>query len=186
MVQSLGFPCAVLLVAALIAAITDIWKFKVYNVLTLPLLASGLIYHGIVGGGSGFGASVLGALFGFGVLIVPYVMGGVGAGDVKFMAGVGSWLGLINAVNVFVAAALAGGVYGLALMLLTGNLREALINLQIIWFRVTAFGLHLGAEDRVEVEVNRADRRRRLIPFAAMVAIGIVATILFSWNVFSS
>jgi prepilin peptidase CpaA len=171
-------------VAAAIAAITDVWKFKVHNLLTFPLLASGLIYQSLAPGGSGFGLSILGAIFGFAVLLVPYVMGGVGAGDVKFMAGVGAWLGMTDAINVFVIAALAGGVYGVVLMFLNNKPSEALINLQILWFRLTAFGLHLGAEDRVENEVKRSDRRRRLIPFAAMVAVGVLATTLLSWHVF--
>src|SRR4051812_45954857 len=79
---------SVVLCAALIAAVTDVWKFKVHNALTLPLLLSGLVYHAVVGGMDGFSDSLLGALFGFGVLIVFYAMGGMGAGDVKFMAGI--------------------------------------------------------------------------------------------------
>jgi prepilin peptidase CpaA len=184
MSQSLAVPGVVLLVAASIAAVTDVWKFKVHNGLTFPLLASGLAYHGIADGWSGLGASALGVLFGFAVLLVPYAMGGVGGGDVKFMAGVGAWLGVSDAINVFVIAALAGGVYGVALILLSGKPREALINLQILLLRLRAFGLHVRADERVEDEVKRSDRRRRLIPFAAMVALGVVATTLFSWNLF--
>ena len=46
-----GFPIekmVVMIVVAVIAA-TDMWKFKVYNVLTLPLLCSGFLYHGLYG-----------------------------------------------------------------------------------------------------------------------------------------
>ena len=32
-------PIIIVLCAALVAAVTDVWKFKVYNALTLPLLA---------------------------------------------------------------------------------------------------------------------------------------------------
>jgi len=175
-----AIPGAVLIVAASIAAVTDIWKFKVHNALTIPLLVSGLAYHGLAEGWSGLGTSVLGVLFGFAVLLIPYAMGGVGAGDVKFLAGVGAWLGMSHAINVFVIAALAGGIYGVGLMLLTSGPGEAFINLQILWLRLKAFGLYLGADQHVELEVKRPDRRRRLIPFAAMVAVGILATTLFS------
>ncbi len=40
MVGEIGLPALFLLVASAIAAITDVWRFKVYNVLTVPLLLS--------------------------------------------------------------------------------------------------------------------------------------------------
>ncbi len=43
-------PIALILMAALVAGVTDVWKFKVYNLLTFPLAASGLLYHAINGG----------------------------------------------------------------------------------------------------------------------------------------
>jgi hypothetical protein len=48
-----------------------------------------------------------------------------------------------------------------------------------LWLRLACISRYLGADDRVEKEVIRSDRRRRIIPFAAMVAIGIVATLLW-------
>jgi prepilin peptidase CpaA len=167
----------VFLTAVAITAVTDVWKFKVYNVLTLPLLCSGLVYHGYVGGSSEFAVSLTGALFGFGILLTFYVMGGMGAGDVKLMAAVGAWLGMPQIFYVFIASSLAAGCYALFLIFTHGRLRETWLNLQILWFRVRAFGRHLGAEDQVEAAVSRADRGSRLIPFAAMIAIGVVATL---------
>ena len=43
--HSVWLPITVTLIASLAGAVTDVWKFRVYNVLTFPLLASGLIYH---------------------------------------------------------------------------------------------------------------------------------------------
>jgi len=79
-------PVIVVLVAAFVAAATDIWKFKVYNVLTLPLLVSGLLYHAFR---AELADSLLGVLFGFAALIVLYIIGGMGAGDVKHGSGGG-------------------------------------------------------------------------------------------------
>src|SRR3990172_7393375 len=98
-------PIVIALVAASIAAVTDVWKFRVYNVLTIPLMISGLIYHGAVAGWEGLFSSALGFLFGFGVLFLPYLMGLMGAGDVKLLAGVGTWLGLQMTAVVFVVSA---------------------------------------------------------------------------------
>ena len=43
-------PFAVVTIAAITSAFTDLWKFKVYNLLTIPLLFSGFLYHGLLGG----------------------------------------------------------------------------------------------------------------------------------------
>jgi prepilin peptidase CpaA len=164
------------LVATLIAAATDVWSFKVYNALTLPVMLSGLVYHGVIGGWSGLGHSVLGLAFGFTLLLLFYAMGGMGAGDVKLMAAIGAWLGMPLTFYVFIASALAGGVYAVVLLVLSGGIQEAVIHMQILWLRMTALGRHLGADDRIEAEVKRDDRRKRLVPFAAMVAVGVIAT----------
>jgi prepilin peptidase CpaA len=174
-------PIVVVLIAAVVAALTDIMKFKVYNVLTLPLLVSGLIYHGVVGGPPGLLESVLGFALGGGILMVFYLMGGMGAGDVKFMAAVGAWLGVLLTFYVFLASAIAAGIYALVLIVGYGSLHETYVNLQIICQRVTILCRHLGADERIESEVKRGDRHRRIIPFAAMMAVGIVFVLVYFW-----
>jgi len=172
-------PVIVVLVAALIAAATDIWKFKVYNALTLPLLVSGLLYHAFR---AELADSLLGVLFGFAALIVLYIIGGMGAGDVKLMAAVGAWLGMPLTFYVFIASSLAAGVYSIGLVVWTGQVVETAVNLQILWLRLASVGRYLGSDDKVESEVRRSDRRKRIIPFAAMVAIGLVATLIWIGN----
>src|SRR5262245_16625871 len=107
---------AIVLAASLVAAVTDLWKFRVLNVVTLPVLLTGLVYHTVAGAISdagwtaGFLNSLLGALFGFGILFAFYVMGGMGAGDVKLMAALGAWLGMLLTLYVFIASSLATGL----------------------------------------------------------------------------
>ena len=111
MFQLYPVPIVMVLVAALIAAVTDVWKFKVYNLLTFPLLASGLLYHAIYGGTAGLAGSFVGALAGFTLMIMLYTMGGMGAGDVKFVTALGAWLGLPLTLYVLMAGCIAAGVY---------------------------------------------------------------------------
>ena len=171
----------IVLLAVLVTAATDLWKYKVYNVVTLPLLACGLIYHSVVGGSAAATGSVLGAAFGFSALFVFYLLGGMGAGDVKLMSAVGAWLGMVYTFYVFIAASLAAGIYAVVAICWYRRQGETWVNLKIAWLRVRALSRHLGTEDQLEAEIAREDRRGRMIPYAAMVAIGLVATVTWSW-----
>jgi Flp pilus assembly protein protease CpaA len=173
----LEIPLAVIGVGLCVAAVTDLWSFKVHNLLTLPLLLSGLLYHLAVHGGPGLTASLQGAAFGLLVLFPFHLMGGIGGGDVKLMAAVGAWLGLPLTFSVFIVSSLATGIYAVALIVAHGQWRRTWINLQIAWFRLAASGQPSAGEHRVEVEVKGAECRKHCIPFAAMTAIGLVGTL---------
>ena len=174
-------PIALILIAALIAGVTDVWKFKVYNILTLPLVLSGLLYHAMNGGASALAGSFLGALVGFALMIAVYAMGGMGAGDVKFVTAIGAWLGLPLTLYVMTAGCIAAGIYALVLLLTAPSFKEVWLNIQILWIRLVCLGRHIGSEDRVEAEVKRSDRRRRLIPFSAMMGVGLIVTLVWLW-----
>ena len=104
----------VILIGALIAAsLTDIARRRVPNTITLPLAAFGLLYHIHASGTNGFIFSFSGILVGFGLLILFYLMGGMGAGDVKLLAAAGSILGPVNVLHAFIYSALAGGLYSI-------------------------------------------------------------------------
>jgi len=140
-------------------------------------LLAGLLYHAFVGGWPGLGGSLLGAVFGFSVLFLFYVMGGMGGGDVKLMAAIGAWLGLPLTFWVVIISSIAAGVYALGLIARHRRFRETWVDLRILWYRLTAASRHLGQEDRVEAELNHAERRKNCIPFAAMTAIGLLGTL---------
>jgi prepilin peptidase CpaA len=178
MANFLPTPVAVILVASLVLAYIDVCQFKIYNVFTYPLLLGGLIYHAAVSGRTGLEDGLLGALLGFGVLLPFYALGGMGGGDVKLMSAVGAWLGVWPTFAVFLASSLAAGIYALVLVVVCGRVRETWLNLQISWLRVKALGRRLGADDQIETEVQQPDRRRRLIPFAAMVAVGLLVLLI--------
>ena len=178
MEQVWSVPTAVVVVAGLVAAITDVWKYKVYNVLTLPLLGSGLVYHALTGGQVGLQQSFYGVLFGLGVLLIPHLMGGMGSGDLKLLAGVGAWLKMPGVVFVFVVAGLLSALYSVvALLSRSEGRRTAWLDVQVMWHRFASIGRSIAAEDWVETELQKSQPQHRVIPFALMVAAGIVATV---------
>lgn len=172
-------PMGVVVFVGLLAATLDVWTFKVHNAITLPLLLTGLAYHGLVGGLTGLGFSLAGAGLGFAILILFYAAGGIGAGDVKLMTGIGAWLGMATTAYVMLIAGLATGLYALVLLLCSGGAGSIVTNLSILVYRVRAMAIQFSGEERVETVVKQVDnRRRRLVPFAAMVAVGIAGVII--------
>lgn len=171
-------PAIIVVVAACVAACTDAWSFTVPNILTLPLLMSGILYHSVMDGRLGFQTSLAGALLAFAVLILPYASGGMGAGDVKLMAGVGAWVGVPTIIYVLLSSCIAAGIYALVLMLMRGSAKELWLQFRLMGLRRGAVGKHFHGEG-VESETRRDDRRQRLIPFAAMVALGVLATLVW-------
>jgi Flp pilus assembly protein protease CpaA len=148
----------VVLIAVIIAAITDLRCFRIHNALTLPLLVTGLIFHTYLSGTAGLINSFAGVAFGSGLLMIFYLLGGIGAGDVKMMAGIGAWLGWPLIVTVLLVTAIAGAVYAVGLIVAFGR------------------GEKRGTGQTIENAVRQDDRRRRLVPFGLMMMVGVIVT----------
>ena len=160
-------------IMVVVAAVIDYRRFRVPNLLTFPLCASGLVFHGIAGGLSGLQASAQGLLIGGLLLALFYVLGVMGAGDVKLLAGVGAWLGASNIFHIFLVAALAAGVQSLVVFALQRRLGEMKAFLQVMILQLFTLGRHVAWSEPVSVAAQRADRRRRVMPFAVMIAVGL-------------
>jgi prepilin peptidase CpaA len=179
------FPGIVIGVCALWAAFTDVAKFKVYNHLTIPCFFGGLIYGTIAHGFSGLLYALAGAVLGLCILILPYLMGGLGAGDVKFVMAVGTWLGPVLLLPAIIIGCLAIGVYSLFLIGRQGGLQSTLMNFRLLAMRLSTIGRHLALDDEfesVQAVAKQDGRRGRLIPFSAMISIGIIAAIVYAWT----
>lgn len=172
-------PFAVAFAASLAAAITDAWKYRIYNVLTWPLLASGLIYHGVSTSGMGVVPSLMGVCLGFAPMALLYLCKGLGAGDVKLMAGLGAWLGPVLTIRILYASWIAAGVYAVGLLLINAAASESVR----VRYRLPAL-VSQKADGQISELVAAPDRRRRLIPFGVMILAGVVTTLISTGNVF--
>ena len=133
--MELGFwyiTCAILVPGVLLASWIDYTQRRVPNWLNLALILSGLTVQGIFFGWTGLGIGFGGLLTGLALLIVPWLMHGLGAGDVKLLAAIGVWLGPILAFYSFALGAAIGGVAAIVMILFTGRLKMAWANLGII------------------------------------------------------
>ena len=119
----------ILLSVLLTAAVTDLRAYRIPNWLTFPAMGIGLLGNGWVNGVEGLIVSVQGLGLGISLFVFFYVMGGMGAGDVKLFAAVGSFLGPVGLVNVAVLSGLIGGVYALLSLFAHRGVREGSIQL---------------------------------------------------------
>jgi prepilin peptidase CpaA len=99
-----------------ISAATDLRSQKIPNIITLPAALAALAYHTEINGFEGFLFSVTGLAAGIALLILPYLMGGMGAGDVKLMGVVGAFIGPKQMFYAFLIITIIGGIYSLLLM----------------------------------------------------------------------
>lgn len=113
---------------ALTACVTDVRSRRIPNVLTLGGAAAALVFHAVTAEGAGIGTAAMGWLVGTAVFLPFFLLGGMGAGDVKLMAALGAWLGPAEAFAIAIYASLAGGVLALGVALATGYLRTAFRN----------------------------------------------------------
>jgi len=155
------------------AAVIDYRRFRVPNLLTFPMCASGLVFHSVWGGFPGLQFSAQGLALGGLLLVAFYVLGVMGAGDVKLLAGVGAWLGASSTFCIFLVAALAAGLYSIAVFAVQRRLGQMTAFLRVTILQLLTFGRHMVWSDPVETAVQRADRRRQVMPFAVMIAVGL-------------
>ena len=101
-----------------VAAVIDGWKLKVPNWITFPLVIGGWAYGTACFGWPGLGWSLFGTALGLGLLLPAYAIGGMGAGDVKLLAGVGAWVGATATLYAFCVSAIFGGIIAVAMVLL--------------------------------------------------------------------
>jgi prepilin peptidase CpaA len=132
----------VLITALLISLITDISKRKILNIVTLPTILFGFIYNTFNNGLDGFLFSGKGFLLGLSLLLIPYLLGGMGAGDVKLMAAIGALMGTSFILYSFVYIALIGGLISVILIMKQNGIKNSF---KSFYFQVFFLGGNLGS-----------------------------------------
>jgi prepilin peptidase CpaA len=154
------------MVCAGIGAFTDIRTNRIPNWLTYSGLVAGLALQVALGGWRGLEQGLLGALVGGGVFFLFFLLGGMGAGDVKLLAAVGAWVGTRQAVTVLIATGVAGGALALLYMVFYRSVWPTIRNLG----KLLRFYLRRGI--RPHPEINLAEPGRVRVPYGLAIAMG--------------
>jgi prepilin peptidase CpaA len=132
----------VALAVSVVACTTDLRNRRIPNVLTLGSALAALVYSAATGGPHAVLAACEGWAVGVACFAVPFVLGGMGAGDVKLLGALGAWLGPMAAIWLALYAGVAGGVLALVVSFAHGYMRTALRNVRLLLthWRVNGFG----------------------------------------------
>jgi len=167
---------AALLIVAAIAAIWDLRTRRIPNWLVLAGLVAGFGLNGFLYGLPGLATAAIGMLTGFGIYLLLHLLRAMGAGDVKFMAAVGSLVGWRDWFHIFFAAVIVGAIAGLIMAFAKGRLGRTLNNVGYIIWEIGHFRPpHVRRED-LDVKSEKALR----LPHGASIAAGIF--ILAGWG----
>lgn len=173
------WPVWVVTITLIVAAVIDGMKLKVPNWITFPMIVSGWIYSTAFSpyaGWEGLFLSLLGTAVGLAVLLPAYAVGGMGAGDVKLMAGVGAWMWGTVTLYAFAVSAIVGGVIAIAMVLSQGAWHKHKTQ---FWSILTEFAVVKNPEVLAGIAAERKPRMF-LLPYGIPIAIGTIA--YFAWS----
>jgi prepilin peptidase CpaA len=139
----------------LAAVIDDLARRQISNWICVAALAGGLGWQAGQYGWTGLAYGVGGAVAGFAAFLIFYLLGGMGGGDVKLMAGFGALLGASRLVEAALWTAGLGGI----------------IALSVLGFRA----LRTKLRGPVETGDLTAEQKQKAasIPYAPAIALGV-------------
>ncbi|MGH7725498.1 MAG: A24 family peptidase [Candidatus Eiseniibacteriota bacterium] len=158
--------------AVAVASAIDLKSRRIPNALTFPLAGLALVANGIVGGWTGLGASGLGLAVGLGLFLIAMMVGAMGAGDVKLMAGLGALLGVVHVFWIGLFTCVMGGVLAVIHSGGKGTLPRML---RRTWELMKCIVLTRRLPKADELNATGED----YMPYALAIALGVTAQYLY-------
>ncbi len=171
-----NWPVKLVAVVLIVAAWIDGKELRVPNWITFPMVLSGLIYTTTVGGWGGLGFGLWGMTVGLLTLLPLYAVGGMGAGDVKLMAGIGAWLGATVTWYAFCVSVIVGAVMAVIMVLWRGSWEKHYTNFLVI---IMEFATIKKPEALYKIAAERKPQML-LLPYGIPICIGSIAYFFYT------
>lgn len=143
---------SLLIIVLVVSAAIDLKKQRIPNLLTFPTMLVAMTYHLFTNGMEGFFFSLSGLLLGTALLIIPYLMGGMGGGDAKLMGAVGAVLGVKGVFYAFLLSALAGGIYAILLLIVKRSQFKGFLKIMFVKLQLFILTRKYTIDDRNPAE----------------------------------
>lgn len=176
-----NWPYWVVTAFVIVAAYIDGKELRVPNKITYPMIIAGWIYsmiaYGVAGEGwmTGLGWSLAGTAVGLATLLPAYAIGGMGAGDVKMMAGIGAWVYCATTFYAFCVSAVVGAILAVGMIMFSGHGRK---HWNQFFFIMNEIMTVRNPETLSTIAAERKSSMR-LLPYGIPIAIGTI--IYFGW-----
>jgi prepilin peptidase CpaA len=157
-----------------IAVERDVRELRIPNWLTFPAFGLAVAYATATEGAPGAAASLLGAVVALGILLLPYSLGWLGAGDVKAMVVIGALWGAGVLIPVTAWAIGLGGVIAIAWISIRGGLRD----LALRWWQT--FFVSLATRKWTYTPPAPGSPAAGGIPFAVAMGLAVAGGIPFA------
>lgn len=122
----------------IISGYTDIKERRIPNIISIPFILTGIIINAFIGEHK---LTVIGFGTAFIIGLISWLLGGMGGGDFKLMAGIGAWLGAYPFVNILFMASIIGLIWATAGMIKRKILKEKATEIAIKAYHFNAIGL---------------------------------------------
>lgn len=166
----------ILALMVVIAAVYDMRFRRIPNWLVLAGLVLGLGLNAFLFEWGGLRSSLLGMGLALLIYFPLYLLRGMGAGDVKLMAAIGSLVGAGNWLGIFIITALLGGVVAVIFLLARGRLRNSLWNVGFLIQRLASFKAPYARE-----ELDLASPKSLKLPHGVAIAGGALLFLAAAW-----
>ena len=160
----------------IVAAWIDGKELRVPNWITFPMILSGLVYCSVMNGWIGLGEGLWGMTVGLLTLLPLYAVGGMGAGDVKLMAGIGAWLGATVTWYAFCVSVIVGAVMAIIMVLYRRSWEKHYNNFLVI---IMEFITVKKPEKLYAIAAERKPNML-LLPYGIPICIGSIAYFFYT------
>ena len=170
-------------ITLVLAAVIDGFELKVPNWITFPMIISGWIYSACFAQShfgltwyEGLGWSLAGTAIGLLTLLPLYSIGGMGAGDVKLMAGIGAWVHVKITLWSFAVSGVIGAVLAILMVLYRNAWGK---HSGQFWMILNEIATIKDPEQLSEIAAKRKSSML-LLPYGIPIAMGTIA--YFAWT----
>lgn len=101
----------------IVATVTDVWRQKIYNCTTYPGILAGCVLGSLEHGRLGLEDRFLAVLLCGGLMLLAFVLLGIGGGDVKLIAMMAAFLGLERGVEAMLWTFVFGAIAAMGLLI---------------------------------------------------------------------